>query len=251
MDQVWRGLERLGRFTGQGHWRRDHRLRASTEVSDLREPHRGPRRLRQRHRPRPRLLRSRHAHRGHHCGLVADERAQSASSNDDDFRGMAPGAHLINLRVLGADGSGKTSDALEAIDWAIDNKARYNIRVMNISLGHPVIEAGGDDPLVQAVEACGVRGHRGHLLGGQHGQARPTAQPLIGAINVAGQLAGRDHGGCAEHVQHAAAFRRSGDDLQLAWSDVSRRSDQAGPGRAGQQDRLAGSAARVAGEGSS
>ena len=32
---------------------------------------------------------------------------------------MAPAAHLINLKVLGADGSGKASDVIEAIDWAI------------------------------------------------------------------------------------------------------------------------------------
>ena len=36
--------------------------------------------------------------------------------------GMAPGAHLLNLKVLGADGSGKASDVIEAIDWAIANK---------------------------------------------------------------------------------------------------------------------------------
>ena len=56
---------------------------------------------------------------------------------------------------------------LEAIDWAIENKARFNIRVLNVSLGHPAIEARGDDPLVQAVERAVVGGHRGGLLGGQ------------------------------------------------------------------------------------
>ena len=102
---------------------------------------------------------------------------------------MAPGAHLINLRVLGADGSGKTSDALEAIDWAIENKARYNIRVMNISLGHPVIEAGGDDPLVQAVERAVAAGIVVICSAGNMGKT-PDGKPLLGAINSPGNAPG-------------------------------------------------------------
>src|SRR3954453_5620133 len=47
-----------------------------------------------------------------------------------DFTGMAPGTALISLKVLGADGSGSSSDVIEAIDWAVKNRARYNIRVI-------------------------------------------------------------------------------------------------------------------------
>ena len=42
--------------------------------------------------------------------------------------GIAPGAKLINVRVLGADGIGRTSDVIAGIEWAIANRARYNIR---------------------------------------------------------------------------------------------------------------------------
>ncbi len=54
------------------------------------------------------------------------------------FRGVAPGASLISLRVIGADGTGKASDVREAILWAIQNRRRFNIRVINLSLGGPV-----------------------------------------------------------------------------------------------------------------
>ena len=65
---------------------------------------------------------------------------------------MAPGSSLVSLKVLGADGSGNTSDVIEAIDWAITNRARFNIRVINLSLGRPVLESYLDDPLCQAAQ---------------------------------------------------------------------------------------------------
>ena len=68
------------------------------------------------------------------------------------FRGVAPGAHLISLRVIGADGTGKASDVIEAIDWAIKNRKRFNIRVINLSLGGPAEQSYKDDPMCEAVE---------------------------------------------------------------------------------------------------
>ena len=54
--------------------------------------------------------------------------------------------------MLGADGSGLTSDVIAGIDWAISHKQQYNIRVINLSLGHPVMEPAATDPLCEAVE---------------------------------------------------------------------------------------------------
>jgi len=53
------------------------------------------------------------------------------------FRGMAPGARIINLRVMDAEGKGYTSDAIRAIDWAVESAGRYGIRVIQLSLGIP------------------------------------------------------------------------------------------------------------------
>ena len=38
------------------------------------------------------------------------------------YRGIASGARVINLRVLRDDGSGMSSNVIEAIDWAIENR---------------------------------------------------------------------------------------------------------------------------------
>jgi len=40
---------------------------------------------------------------------------------------------------------------IDGIDWVIAHKAQYNIRIINLSLGHEVTEPSATDPLCQAV----------------------------------------------------------------------------------------------------
>jgi len=80
-----------------------------------------------------------------------------ASSGPDafrTFRGLAPGARLFSLRALQADGTGRASDVIMAIDWVIRNAKRKQIRVLNLSLGHPIYESYTTDPLCQAAAAA-------------------------------------------------------------------------------------------------
>jgi len=70
------------------------------------------------------------------------------------FKGIAPGARLISVRALAANGTGYTSDVISGINWVIKNWKNYNIRVLNLSLGHPVYESLSTDPLCQAVRAA-------------------------------------------------------------------------------------------------
>ena len=44
------------------------------------------------------------------------------------------------------------SDVIAGIEWVVANRARYNIRVINLSLGRPVMESYRQDPLCKAVE---------------------------------------------------------------------------------------------------
>ena len=75
-----------------------------------------------------------------------------------DYSGIAPGARIINLRVLGDDGSGLASNVIEAIDWAIEHRKTYGIRVINLSLGAPVLQPYRDDPVCEAVERAVAAG---------------------------------------------------------------------------------------------
>ena len=48
--------------------------------------------------------------------------------------GVAPGASIIALKVLGEQG-GTASDISQSVEWCIQNRARYGIDVINMSLG--------------------------------------------------------------------------------------------------------------------
>jgi serine protease AprX len=80
----------------------------------------------------------RFGHGTHVAALIAGQAGRTADTRM--YRGVAPGAYLLNLRVLGNDGSGTASDVIEAIDWSIDHRDEYNIRVINLSLGAPVLQ---------------------------------------------------------------------------------------------------------------
>ncbi|HBY59633.1 MAG TPA: hypothetical protein DEH78_07400 [Solibacterales bacterium] len=94
-----------------------------------------------------------YGHGTHVAGIVAGNASESSGGKTfRTFRGVAPGARIINLRVLDASGAGSDSAVIAAIDRAIDLKQSYNIRVINLSLGRPIFESYRFDPLCQAVE---------------------------------------------------------------------------------------------------
>ena len=91
-------------------------------------------------------------HGTHVAGIIGGNGAASSDKlSFRTFKGLAPGAQIISLRALYPDGTGYTSDILTAIDWAIRFQSQFNIRVLNLSLGHPVYESYRTDPLCLAI----------------------------------------------------------------------------------------------------
>src|SRR5207245_1407148 len=66
--------------------------------------------------------------------------------------GIAPGASLVSLKVLDANGQGTISNIIAALNWIIANRTTYNIRVVNLSIGAPIRESYWTDPLTLAVK---------------------------------------------------------------------------------------------------
>lgn len=52
------------------------------------------------------------------------------------IQGMAPNAELFVFKILDYRGDGRTEDALSALDWILKNHKRYNIRLLNFSMGY-------------------------------------------------------------------------------------------------------------------
>ncbi|HEY1936871.1 MAG TPA: S8 family peptidase [Candidatus Angelobacter sp.] len=95
-----------------------------------------------------------YGHGTHVAGILAGNGHDSQSGYPVQYIGVAPNANIINLRVLDANGSGTDSQVIAAIQRAIQLKATYNIRVINLSLGRNVYESYTLDPVCQAVEAA-------------------------------------------------------------------------------------------------
>ena len=75
-------------------------------------------------------------------------------SSKGKYRGVAPECNLIALKVLDNKGDGNISDVLAGLQWIIDNRRRYNIRVLNISVGTSAKESLDENSLlVQGVNA--------------------------------------------------------------------------------------------------
>ncbi len=125
-----------------------------------------------------------YGHGTHVAGIIAGSR-QANGVPPEYAGGIAPRARLVNVRVLGADGTGFTSDVIDGIEWVVANRALYNIRVINLSLGHPVMEACATDPLCQAVNHAVEAGIVVVVAAGNAG-ATADGRTVLGGISSPG-----------------------------------------------------------------
>ena len=69
------------------------------------------------------------------------------------LQGMAPGARVIVLKVLDKKGNGNTKRVLDALEWVEKNKAIYNIRILNFSVGFlPGAEDNDEKQILEKLE---------------------------------------------------------------------------------------------------
>ena len=119
------------------------------------------------------------------------------------IHGVATGITVHSLRVLNSGGIGTDSSTIAAIDYAIENKAAMNLRVINMSIGRSFTTSYKVDPLCQAVEQAwkaGIvvvvaAGNEGRTnTDGNHGYGTITAPGndpyviTVGAVNTFGSL---------------------------------------------------------------
>ena len=93
-------------------------------------------------------------HGTHVAGVIANSQVGA----DNEWNGMAPGVDLVGVRVLGEDGSGTYEKVIQGIQWVVQHKAEYHIRVMNLSLVSPAQVSYWADPLDRAVTAAWAAG---------------------------------------------------------------------------------------------
>jgi serine protease AprX len=89
-----------------------------------------------------------------HGTFVAGLIAGNGASSDGAYKGEAPGADLVSIKVAGADGQTSISTIIEGIMWAVAHRQSLGIDVLNLSLGAIPTGPTATEPLDQAVEVA-------------------------------------------------------------------------------------------------
>lgn len=170
------------------------------------------------------VARDGYGHGTHVAGIVAGSgdsfngnsgKKKNEEPLENPSRGIAPGCTILALRVLDEDGSGLTSTVIEAIEYAISQQQAQNIRVLNLSLGHPVFESYLSDPLTLACAAAVEAGIAVVASVGNNGSS--DGNPAYGTVNspanapwVIGVGASKGNGTVSRSDDEVAAFSSRG-----------------------------------------
>lgn len=71
------------------------------------------------------------SHGTHVCGIIGGDGRMSCGR----YCGVAPGCRLIPIKVLDGRGLGNVESMLKGIDYILEMRRRYNLRIVNISVG--------------------------------------------------------------------------------------------------------------------
>lgn len=86
-------------------------------------------------------------HGTHVAGIIGGDGFES----EGKYEGIAPLCNIVAVKVLGKNGTGNISDVLAGIQWVLDNKEKYEIKIMNLSVGMEDVE-GESSVLIKAVD---------------------------------------------------------------------------------------------------
>jgi subtilisin family serine protease len=97
---------------------------------------------------------------GTHVAGIAMGTGAPLDNDDDgeyDHIGVAPQANLIDIKVMERWGTGVMGEAIRGIEWCIEHKDEFNIRIMSMSIGGNY-NSDGQDAASQAVNAASAAG---------------------------------------------------------------------------------------------
>ncbi|HWL91260.1 MAG TPA: S8 family serine peptidase, partial [Actinomycetota bacterium] len=127
-----------------------------------------------------------YGHGTHLAGIIAGNGAASLGK----WRGVAPGANLVSLKVAGPDGSTDVSVVIAALQWVVVHRAEHGIKVLNLAFGTDSVQPYALDPLNAAVERAWAAGITVVVSAGNRGPGtvnKPGDDPYVitvGAVDV-------------------------------------------------------------------
>jgi serine protease AprX len=142
-----------------------------------------------------------YGHGTHMAGIIAGNDPATVTGSAR-FAGVAPGAHIVSVKVASADGASDVSQVIAGIDWVVAhrNDKGMNIRVLNLSFGTESTQSATLDPLSYAVEQAWAAGIVVVVAAGNDGFAAnsltmPAVNPdviAVGAVDTKGTDARTD-----------------------------------------------------------
>jgi serine protease AprX len=127
-----------------------------------------------------------YGHGTHLAGVIAG----NGSDSGGKWRGVAPGAHLISIKVAGADGATDVSVVIAALQWVVSHRDQYHIRVLNLAFGTDGDQSYALDPLDAAVERAWAAGITVVVSAGNRGSDagtinKPGDDPYVITVGAA------------------------------------------------------------------
>ncbi|MFC4770300.1 S8 family peptidase [Effusibacillus consociatus] len=149
-----------------------------------------------------------------HGTHVAGDAAGNGLKSQGKYRGSAPEADLVGVKVLNKQGSGQLSSVIAGIEWCVVNCHLFGIRIISLSLGSTATTASKDDPVCQAVEKAWKAGLVVVVAAGNEGPASGTiASPGI-SPSVITVGAADDHNTVSQSDDTAANFSSRGPTIE-------------------------------------
>lgn len=127
-----------------------------------------------------------YGHGSHMTGLVAGDGTASGGR----WKGAAPGANIVSVKVAGWNGATDVSQVLAGLEWVAAHKEQYGIRVVSLSFGTDSSQKTSYDPLNHAVQRLWRSGVLVVVAAGNRGDGgskidKPGDDPYVVTVGAA------------------------------------------------------------------
>jgi serine protease AprX len=124
-----------------------------------------------------------------HGTFVAGIIAGNGASSGGAYKGVAPQARLVSVKIAGRDGSSDVTHVLAALQWVVSFRQTYGIKVLNLSLGTDSTQPYRLSPMNMAVERTWDSGIVVTVSSSNNGPAagtiaKPADDPLVVTVGA-------------------------------------------------------------------
>jgi serine protease AprX len=117
-------------------------------------------------------------HGTHVAGIIAGNGGNRPAADPlaGDYMGVAPEADIVAVKVADDNGNATLLDVVNGLQFVVDHKNDFNIRVVNLSLSSDTPQSYRTDPLDAAVESAWLKGIVVIVAAGNRGNAADAVQ---------------------------------------------------------------------------